>query len=76
MPFQNRLQFDWQWEFMIPLLIYTWIGLIAQVSIVFWLTMFWNLSNQNFNTLIAQTTLTSEDREWKTLFIDLHIDRE
>ena len=76
MPFQNRLLYDRQWDFMIPMVICAFLGLAYQINCLIHLNMFWNLPNQNFNTLIAQLTFTSQDDEWESLFIDIHIDRE
>ena len=76
MPFQNRLQYDRQWDIVIPATICTLLGLIGQIDLLIRVTMFWNLPNQNFNTFIAQFTLTSHDENWKVLFIDIYIDRE
>ena len=76
MPFQNRLQYNRQWDFMVPMVICTFLGLASQINCLIHLTMFWNLPNQNFNTFIAQLTFTSQDDEWESLFIDIHIDRE
>ena len=76
MPFQNRLQYDRQWDFTIPAAICALLGLIGQIDLLIRVTMFWNLPNWNFNTFIAQFTLTSHDENWEALFIDIHIDRE
>ena len=76
MPFQNRLQYDKQWDFIIPIVICVFLGLTSQINCLIHLTMFWNLPNRNFNTFIAQLTFTSQDDEWESLFIDIHIDRE
>ena len=61
---------------MIPMVICTFLGLASQINCLIRLTMFWNLPNWNFNTFIAQLTFTSQDDEWESLFIDIHIDRE
>ena len=76
MPFQNCLQFDRQWDIVIPAIICTFLGLIGQINLLICVTIFWNLPNRNFNTFIAQLTFTSHDENWESLFIDLHIDRE
>ena len=76
MPFQNRLQYDRQWDIVIPATICTLLGLIGQIDLLICVTMFWNLPNRNFNTFIAQFTFTSCDENWEALFIDIHIDRE
>ena len=76
MPFQNRLQYNKQWDFTIPMILCTFLGLAAQIDLLVCLTIFWNLPNQNFNTFIAQLTFTSHDESWENLFIDVHIDRQ
>ena len=76
MPFQNRLQYDKQWDFRIPIILCTFLGLVAQIDLLVRVTIFWNLPNQNFNTFIAQLTFTSHDESWENLFIDIHIDRQ
>ena len=76
MPFQNRLQFDKQWDFTIPMILCTFLGLVAQIDLLVHVTIFWNLPNQNFNTFIAQLTFTLHDESWENLFIDIHIDRQ
>ena len=76
MPFQNRLQYDKQWDFTIPIILCTFLGLTAQIDLLVRVTIFWNLPNQNFNTFIAQLTFTSHDESWESLFIDVHIDRQ
>ena len=76
MPFQNRLQYDKQWDITIPIIICTFLGLVAQIDLLIRVTIFWNLPNRNFNTFIAQFTFTSHDESWENLFIDIHIDRE
>ena len=76
MPFQNRLQYDRQWDIVIPAAICALLGLIGQIDLLIRVTMFWNLPNWNFNTFIAQFTFTSRDENWEALFIDIHIDRE
>ena len=76
MPFQNRLQYDKQLDIMIPIILCTFLGLVAQIDLLIRVTIFWNLPNQNFNTFIAQFTFTSHDESWENLFIDIHIDRE
>ena len=76
MPFQNCLQYDRQWDIVIPATICALLGLIGQIDLLIRVTMFWNLPNQNFNTFIAQFTFTSRDENWEALFIDIHIDRE
>ena len=76
MPFQNHLQFDKQWDFMIPIILCTFLGLAAHIDLLTRVTIFWNLPNRNFNTFIAQLTFTSHDESWENLFIDIHIDRE
>ena len=75
MPFQNRLQYDKQWDFTIPIILCTFLGLVAQIDLLVRVTIFWNLPNRNFNTFIAQLTFTSHDESWENLFIDIHIDR-
>ena len=75
MPFQNRLQYDKQWDFTIPIILCTFLGLVTQIDLLVRVTIFWNLPNQNFNTFIAQLTFTSHDESWENLFIDIHIDR-
>ena len=75
MPFNNRLQFDRKWDFTIPIILCTFLGLAARIDLVVRLTIFWNLPNRNFNTFIAQLTFTSNDESWEDIFIDLHIDR-
>ena len=76
MPFPNRLQFDKQWDFTIPLILCTALGLAAHIDLLVCVTIFWNLPNRNFNTFIAQLTFTSHDESWENLFIDVHIDRQ
>ena len=76
MPFQNRLQFDKQWDFMIPVILCTFLGLAAHIDLLVRVTIFWNLPNRNFNTFIAQLTFTSHDESWENLLIDIHIDRQ
>ena len=76
MPFQNRLQYDKQWDIMIPIIICTFLGLVAQIDLLIRVTIFWNLPNRNFNTFIAQLTFTSHNESWENLFIDIHVDRE
>ena len=76
MPFPNRLQFDKKWDFTIPLVLCTFLGLVAQIDLLVRVTIFWNLPNRNFNTFIAQLTFTSHDESWENLFIDIHIDRQ
>ena len=76
MPFQNRLQYDQQWDTVIPTAICALLGLIGQIDLLIRITMFWNLPNWNFNTFIAEFTFTSHDENWEALFIDIHIDRE
>ena len=76
MPFQNRLQFDKQWDFTIPIILCTFLGLAAHIDLLVRVTIFWNLPNRNFNTFIAQLTFTSHDESWENLFIDVHIDRQ
>ena len=76
MPFQNRLQFDKQWDFTIPIILCTFLGLAAHIDLLVRVTIFWNLPNRNFNTFIAQLTFTSHDEFWENLFIDVHIDRQ
>ena len=76
MPFQNCLQYDRQWDFMIPMVVCAFLRLASQINCLIHLTMFWNLPNRNFNAFIAQLTFTSQDDEWESLFIDIHIDRE
>ena len=76
MPFQNRLQYDKQWDFTIPIILCTFLGLATQIDLLVRVTIFWNLPNRNFNTFIAQLTFTSHDESWENLFIDIHIDRQ
>ena len=76
MPFQNRLQFNKQWDFMIPMVLCTFLGLVARIDLLVHVTIFWNLPNWNFNTFIAQLTFTSHNESWENLFIDVHIDRQ
>ena len=76
MPFQNRLQYDKQWDFTIPIILCTFLGLAAHIDLLVCVTIFWNLPNRNFNTFIAQLTFTSHDESWENLFIDVHIDRQ
>ena len=76
MPFQNRLQYDRQWDITIPAAICALLGLIGHIDLLIHVTMFWNLPNRNFNTFIAQFTFTSHDENWEALFIDIHIDWE
>ena len=76
MPFNNRLQFDKQWDFTIPLILCTFLGLAARIDLLVRVTIFWNLPNRNFNTFIAQLTFTSHDESWESLFVDIHIDRQ
>ena len=76
MPFQNRLQYDKQWDITIPIIICTFLGLVTQIDLLIHVMIFWNLPNRNFNTFIAQFTFTSHDESWENLFIDIHIDRE
>ena len=76
MPFNNRLQFDKQWDFTIPIILLTFLGLAAHIDLLVRVTIFWNLPNRNFNTFIAQLTFTSHDESWENLFVDIHIDRQ
>ena len=76
MPFNNRLQFDKQWDFTIPIILCTFLGLAAHIDLLVHVTIFWNLPNWNFNTFIAQLTFTSHDESWENLFVDIHIDRQ
>ena len=76
MPFQNHLQYDRQWDIVIPATICALLRLIGQIDLLIRVTMLWNLPNRNFNTFIAQFTFTSRDENWEALFIDIHIDRE
>ena len=76
MLFQNRFQFDKQWDFTIPMVLCTFLGLVAQIDLLVRVTIFWNLPDRNFNTFIAQLTFTSHDESWENLFIDIHIDRQ
>ena len=76
MPFQNRLQFDKQWDFTIPMVLCTFLGLVAQIDLLVRVTIFWNPPNRNFNTFIAQLTFTLHGESWENLFIDIHIDRQ
>ena len=76
MPFNNRLQFDKQWDFTIPIILCTFLGLAAQIDLLVRVTIFWNLPNRNFNTFISQLTFTSHDESWENLFVDIHIDRQ
>ena len=76
MPFPNRLQFDKQWDFTIPMVLCTFLGLVTQIDLLIRVTIFWNLPNRNFNTFIAQLTFTSHDESWENLFVDIHIDRQ
>ena len=76
MPFNNRLQFDKQWDFTIPIILCTFLGLAAQIDLLVRVTIFWNLPNRNFNTFIAQLTFTSHNESWENLFVDIHIDRQ
>ena len=76
MPFQNHLQYDRQWDIIISATICALLGLIGQIDLLIRVIMFWNLPNRNFNTFIAQFTLTSRDENWEALFIDIHIDKE
>ena len=76
MPFQNRLQYDKQWDFTIPIILCTFLGLEAHIDLLARVTIFWNLPNRNFNTFIAQLTFTSHDESWENLFIVVHIDRQ
>ena len=75
MPFNNRLQFDKKWDFTIPIILCTFLGLAARIDLLVRITIFWNLPNRNFNTFIAQLTFTSNDESWEDIFIDVHIDR-
>ena len=76
MPFNNCLQFDKQWDFTIPIILCTFLGLTAQIDLLVRVTIFWNLLNRNFHTFIALLTFTSHDESWENLFIDVHIDRQ
>ena len=76
MPFNNRLQFDKQWDFTIPIILCTFLGLAAHIDLLVRVTIFWNLPDRNFNTFIAQLTFTSHDESWENLFVDIHIDRQ
>ena len=76
MPFNNRLQFDKQWDFTIPIILCTFLGLAAHIDLLVRVTIFWNLPNWNFNTFIAQLTFTSHDESWENLFVDIHIDKQ
>ena len=76
MPFQNHLQYNKQWDIMIPIIICTFLGLVAQIDLLIRVTIFWNLPSRNFNTFIAQLTFTSHNESWENLFIDIHRDRE
>ena len=75
MPFNNRLQFDRKWDFTIPTILCTFLGLAIHIDLVLRVTIFWNLPNRNFNTFIAQLTFVSNDESWEDTFIDIHIDR-
>ena len=75
MPFNNRLQFDRKWDFTIPIIFCTFLGLAARIDLLLRITIFWNLPDRNFNTLIGQLTFTSNDESWEDIFIDIHIDR-
>ena len=75
MPFNNRLQFDKQWDFTIPIILCTFLGLAARIDLLVRVTIFWNLPSRNFNTFITQLTFTSNDESWEDIFIDVHIDR-
>ena len=75
MPFNNRLQFDKRWDFTIPIILCTFLGLAARIDLLVRVTIFWNLPYRNFNTFIAQLTFTSHDESWEDIFIDVHIDR-
>ena len=75
MPFNNRLQFDKKWDFTIPIILCTFLGLATRIDLVIRITIFWNLPSRNFNTFIAQLTFVSQDESWDDIFIDLHIDR-
>ena len=76
MAFNNRLQFDKQWDFTIPIILCTFLGFAAHIDLLVRVTIFWNLPNWNFNTFIAQLTFTSHDESWENLFVDIHIDRQ
>ena len=67
---------QFRFDIVIPATICALLGLIGQIDLLIRVTMFWNLPNRNFNTFIAQFTLTSHDENWEALFIDIHIDRE
>ena len=75
MPFNNRLQFDRKWDFTIPIIFCTFLGLAARIDLLLRITIFWNLPDRNFNTFIAQLTFASNDESWEDIFIDIHIDR-
>ena len=75
MPFNNRLQFDRKWDFTIPIIFCTFLGLAARIDLLLRITIFWNLQDRNFNTFIGQLTFTSNDESWEDIFIDIHIDR-
>ena len=75
MPFNNRLQFDRKWDFTIPIIFCTFLGLAARIDLLLRITIFWNLPDRNFNTFIGQLTFTSNDESWEDIFIDIHIDR-
>ena len=76
MPFNNRLKFDKKWDFTIPIVLCTFLGLAAHIDLLVRITIFWNLPNWNFNTFIAQLTFTSHDESWENLFVDIHIDTQ
>ena len=76
MPFNSRLQFDKKWDFTVPIILCTFLGLAAHIDLLVRVTIFWNLPSRNFNTFIAQLTFTSHDESWENLFIDVHIDRQ
>ena len=63
MPFQNHLQYDKQWEVMIPMIICVFLRITSQIDVLIHLMMFWN-------------PLMSRDENWEPLYIDIHIDRE
>ena len=42
MPFQNHLQFDKQWDFTIPIILCTFLGLAAHIDLLIRVTIFWN----------------------------------
>ena len=48
MPFQNRLQYDKQWDLRIPIILCTFLGLVTQIDLLIHVMIFWNLPVKTF----------------------------